>query len=75
MRSFQCHWFVGTGHSHAKAAIAAGADALIVEVHINPEAALSDDRHSLYPEQFEQLVQEVDLITRSMRSQKGDLPS
>ncbi|MGP8089753.1 MAG: 3-deoxy-7-phosphoheptulonate synthase, partial [Syntrophobacteraceae bacterium] len=38
----------------ARAAIAAGADGLIVEVHTEPDKALSDGAQSLYPEQFEQ---------------------
>ena len=39
-----------------RAAIAAGADGLIVEVHPNPDRAMSDGGQSLYPEQFEKLV-------------------
>lgn len=42
--------------SAAKAAIAAGADGLIIEVHPNPEEALSDGEQSLYPENFESLM-------------------
>jgi 3-deoxy-7-phosphoheptulonate synthase len=41
----------------AAAAIAAGADGLIVEVHPDPEAALSDGYQSLTFRQFEQLMQ------------------
>jgi 3-deoxy-7-phosphoheptulonate synthase len=40
----------------ARAAVAAGADGLLIEVHINPETALSDGAQSLYPEQFELLM-------------------
>ncbi len=40
----------------AKAAIAAGADGLIVEVHPNPEEAFSDGAQSLLPAQFEDLM-------------------
>ncbi|MGQ0600214.1 MAG: 3-deoxy-7-phosphoheptulonate synthase [Anaerolineales bacterium] len=43
----------------AKAAVAAGADGLIVEVHPHPEDALSDGAQSLRPEKFAQLVREV----------------
>src|SRR5688500_18497178 len=43
----------------ARAAIAAGADGLIVEMHPAPERALSDGMQSLYPEQFAQMVQEI----------------
>jgi 3-deoxy-7-phosphoheptulonate synthase len=40
----------------SKAAIAAGADGLIVEVHNNPEAALCDGEQSITPQQFETLM-------------------
>jgi len=43
----------------ARAAVAAGADGLLVEVHIRPDEALSDGVQSLYPEQFELLMDEV----------------
>lgn len=43
----------------AKAAAATGVDALIVEVHNQPEKALSDGPQSLYPEQFKKLVDEL----------------
>lgn len=43
----------------ARAAIAAGADGLIIEVHTHPEGALSDGEQSLYPKQFEQLMKEL----------------
>lgn len=43
----------------SKAAIACGADGLIVEVHVNPKAALSDGQQSLYPEQFGQCMREL----------------
>jgi 3-deoxy-7-phosphoheptulonate synthase len=46
----------------ARAAIAAGADGLLVEVHPNPDRALSDGAQSLYPEQFERLMRETRLI-------------
>jgi len=46
----------------ARAAVAAGADGLIIEVHPNPERALSDGVQSLYPEQFSQLMGEIRLI-------------
>jgi 3-deoxy-7-phosphoheptulonate synthase len=57
----------GTGHRDmvipmARAAIAAGADGLLIEVHPNPDAALSDGAQSLYPVQFSQLMREVRLI-------------
>ena len=46
----------------ARAAVAAGADGLIVEVHNNPEKALSDGPQSLYPEQFDRLMGELRII-------------
>ena len=54
----------GTGHREfvtpmARAAVAAGADGLLVEVHPAPDRALSDGAQSLYPEQFERMMREV----------------
>lgn len=46
----------------AKAAIVAGADGLIVEVHNKPEEALSDGPQSVYPNQFEQLMNDLKKI-------------
>ncbi len=46
----------------ARAAIAAGADGLIVEVHTDPDKALSDGPQSLYPHQFEQLMRDLYVI-------------
>jgi len=46
----------------ARAAVAAGADGLIIEVHPDPERALSDGAQSLYPDQFAQLMDEVRAI-------------
>src|SRR4029079_203891 len=43
----------------SRAAVAVGADGLIVEVHAHPDQALSDGVQSLYPEQFEQLIAQV----------------
>ncbi len=45
--------------SMARAAVACGADGLIVEVHNQPDRALSDGAQSLYPEQFTQLMEEA----------------
>ncbi len=50
----------------ARAAIAAGADGLIIEVHPTPDRALSDGAQSLYPEQFAQLMREVEVIARAI---------
>ena len=54
----------GTGHWEyvnpmAKAAVAAGADGLMIEVHPDPENALSDGAQSLRPDKFRQLVKEL----------------
>ena len=46
----------------ARAAVAAGADGLLIEVHNDPEKALSDGAQSLYPEQFERLMGELRII-------------
>jgi 3-deoxy-7-phosphoheptulonate synthase len=46
----------------ARAAVAAGADGLLIEVHDNPEKALSDGAQSLYPEQFDRLMGELRVI-------------
>jgi len=46
----------------ARAAIAAGADGLIIEVHHDPDHALSDGAQSLYPEQFDELVGQIRTI-------------
>jgi 3-deoxy-7-phosphoheptulonate synthase len=46
----------------ARAAVAAGADGLLVEVHNNPEKALSDGAQALYPAQFEQLMAALRMI-------------
>ncbi|HYS20795.1 MAG TPA: 3-deoxy-7-phosphoheptulonate synthase [Gemmatimonadales bacterium] len=46
----------------ARAAVAAGADGIMVEVHPDPEQALSDGAQSLFPDQFTQLMREVRVI-------------
>jgi len=46
----------------ARASIAAGADGLIIEVHTDPDKALSDGPQSLYPEQFEHLMRDLYVI-------------
>jgi 3-deoxy-7-phosphoheptulonate synthase len=50
----------------ARAAIAAGADGIMVEVHPDPDNALSDGGQSLFPEQFAQLMQEVRIIIQAI---------
>ncbi|ADN02826.1 3-deoxy-7-phosphoheptulonate synthase [Spirochaeta thermophila] len=46
----------------ALAAVAAGADGLMVEVHVDPDRALSDGAQSLYPEQFEKLMRDLEAL-------------
>ena len=58
------HWeYVG---AVARAAIAAGADGLIVEVHPRPEEALSDGAQSLKPERFAEMVKQVEAIAQAV---------
>ncbi|MDQ3138686.1 MAG: 3-deoxy-7-phosphoheptulonate synthase [Gemmatimonadota bacterium] len=57
----------GTGHRDmvipmARAAVAAGADGLLIEVHPHPDRALSDGAQSLHPHQFERMMKEIRLI-------------
>jgi 3-deoxy-7-phosphoheptulonate synthase len=52
--------------SMAKAAIAAGADGLMIEVHNKPLDALSDGKQSLYPEDFVQLVKDIEKIAQAI---------
>jgi 3-deoxy-7-phosphoheptulonate synthase len=51
----------------SRAAIAVGADGLIVEVHHQPEAALSDGNQSIQPPEFEQLMKEIRQIAPILR--------
>jgi 3-deoxy-7-phosphoheptulonate synthase len=57
-----------------RAAVAVGADGVIVEVHPEPEKALSDGPQSLRPEQFYRLMDEVNLLADTMRRGIGGLP-
>jgi 3-deoxy-7-phosphoheptulonate synthase len=50
----------------ARAAVAAGADGIMVEVHPEPDRALSDGAQSLTPELFEELMTEVGAIARAI---------
>ena len=58
----------------ARAAIASGADGVMVEVHPDPERALSDGAQSLYPEQFASLVAELRAIAAAIGRNIGTLP-
>ncbi len=46
----------------ARAAVAAGADGIMVEVHDHPEKALSDGPQSIYPAQFATMMDEIEQI-------------
>lgn len=50
----------------ARAAVAAGADGLMVEVHPDPENAVSDGQQSLKPEKFHELMREVSAVARAL---------
>ncbi|MEX2048192.1 MAG: 3-deoxy-7-phosphoheptulonate synthase [Gemmatimonadota bacterium] len=50
----------------ARAAVAAGADGLIVEVHQNPPKAMSDGAQSLYPQQLSELMEQIGVIARAI---------
>ena len=61
----------GTGRwslvpSVAKAGIAAGADGIMVEVHENPEEAVSDGAQSLLPKKFDAMMKEIDAIAKAV---------
>ena len=43
----------------SRAAVAVGADGLLIEVHCDPDRALSDGMQSLYPDQFDELMEEI----------------
>ncbi len=63
-----------TGHADyvapvARAAIAAGADGLIVEVHPDPSRAVSDGKQSLKPEKFAEMVRQIQGIAATMGRQ------
>ncbi|MGD2120195.1 MAG: 3-deoxy-7-phosphoheptulonate synthase [Gemmatimonadota bacterium] len=51
----------------ARAAVAAGADGLMVEVHQDPNRALSDGAQSLYPEQFQELLDQIRVIAKAIQ--------
>ena len=58
----------------AMAAAAAGADGVIVEMHPNPERALSDGAQSLYPEQFEKMVCDLRSVTAILNKEVARIP-
>jgi 3-deoxy-7-phosphoheptulonate synthase len=50
----------------SKAAVAAGADGLLIEVHTKPEEALSDGAQSLMPQNFQELMQQLRVICNAI---------
>ena len=64
--------YVGAG---ARAAIAAGADGLMLEVHPQPDEAWSDGRQSLKPERFAQLVREMRAVAEAVGRNLSPLES
>jgi 3-deoxy-7-phosphoheptulonate synthase len=50
----------------ARAAVAAGADGLLIEVHPQPDRALSDGEQSLFPEQFAQMMRDVAAVAEAV---------
>jgi len=51
----------------ARAAVAAGADGLLIEVHHSPETALCDGAQSLYPAQFRELMSQLEMIAPAVQ--------
>ncbi|HDQ14320.1 MAG TPA: prephenate dehydratase, partial [Sediminispirochaeta sp.] len=64
----------GKVHPMALAAVAAGADGLMVEVHPHPDRALSDGPQSLYPEQFERLMRDIEAFTPVLEKEMERIP-
>ena len=58
----------------ARAAIAAGAQGITVEVHPDPDRALSDGPQSLYPEQFEKLMRDIQALAPVLERELATLP-
>jgi 3-deoxy-7-phosphoheptulonate synthase len=58
----------------ALAAVAAGADGITVEVHTDPDRALSDGPQSLYPEQFEKLMRDIEALSPVLGKELARLP-
>ncbi len=59
----------------ARAALAAGADGILVEMHPQPDRALSDGAQSLYPEQLTQLLEELRAIAAAIGRRVTPAPS
>jgi 3-deoxy-7-phosphoheptulonate synthase len=59
----------------ARAAVAAGCDGLLIEVHPNPDKAISDGAQSLFPEQFDALMDQLRMIAPAVgRSIRSEVP-
>ena len=58
-----------TSEPMAKAAVAAGADGRMIEVHNNPECALCDGAQSLKPEKFDALLKQIRQIAEVVGKQ------
>jgi len=58
----------------ARAAVAVGADGLIVEVHPDPDHAISDGYQSLFPDQFDTLMEQVTAIAAVLGRTVGHVP-
>jgi 3-deoxy-7-phosphoheptulonate synthase len=56
----------------ARASVAAGADGLLIEVHPNPDKAVSDGAQSLFPQQFSKLMDELRIIAPAVGRKVGD---
>ncbi|WP_191017245.1 3-deoxy-7-phosphoheptulonate synthase [Treponema zioleckii] len=59
----------------ALAALAAGADGIIVEVHCHPEQALSDAAQALYPEQFDKIMRDMEALAPVIGKQVAHIRS
>ncbi|MBR1535607.1 MAG: 3-deoxy-7-phosphoheptulonate synthase [Treponema sp.] len=62
-------------HPMAIAAIAAGADGIIVEVHCHPEQALSDAAQALYPQQFDKIMRDIEALAPVMGKEVAHIRS
>ena len=56
----------------ARASVAAGADGLLIEVHPNPDKAVSDGAQSLFPQQFSKLMDELRIIAPAVGRKVAD---
>jgi 3-deoxy-7-phosphoheptulonate synthase len=68
-----------TGHweyveAVARAGVAAGADGLLIEVHAQPNAALSDGAQSLKPERFAKLMAQIRAIAEALDRSMAEAP-